>query len=429
MQAPSRTDTIQHLPRQDPEGALRFLGVMFLALFAGTCAVGVSPMQGAFIAAFVCWFVWGLVAQGRERRPSSPLLRPILALIGVNLLVAVLALDPTASLKGVKQLFMVSAVFVVGDLVATKREIRLLAMAWIVSGAVASLYAIGQHVSGQSRAAAFFGGPATLARVLLPMATVAVALALTCKDARRRIVFICCAPVIVLAAILTMMRGGWLTLFVSAGILGLLLRSKVLLVTMLTALLLTVGIAVGLPDSNAGSLIRSMLHPLDSSSARFATSNLQRYWTYRAAWRVFCDHPLTGVGQRNFSKAYGRYVPEELRSSERDKRQEGKILTDYGHAHNLYLHLLATQGLLGLGGFLYLMVAAYRLTWHNYRMHKDVFLRSLSAGILAAFIGFLVFGLTIENSRDSEGIMQLWFLMGMTVAIHWTRPADQSAAD
>ncbi len=391
--------------------------------------MGVSPMQGTFIAAFVCWAAWRVAAQGKEGWPPSPLLWPILALIGVNLLVAVFAIDPTASLKGIKQLFMVSVVFVVGDLVATRREMRLLCTAWIASGAVAGLYAVGQHLSGEPRAAGFFAGPATLARVLIPMAAIAVPLALTCEDARRRIFFGCCAPIIVAAAILTMMRGSWLALFASAGVLSILLRSKLVLATMLTALLLTVGIAIGSPDSSAGSLVRSMLHPLDSKSARFATSNLQRYWTYRAAWQVFCDHPLTGVGQENFGNAYGRYVPEELATAHRERRHEGKVYTGYSDAHNLYLNLLATQGVLGLGAFLFLVVAASRLAWHGYGRQQDPFLRSLSAGILAAFVGFLVFGLMNENTRDSESIMQLWFLMGMTAAIHWMKPEDQSAAD
>lgn len=428
MTSASQTTDLEHLPKRDNKETLRGLGVVCLALFAGTCAVGVSPMQGAFIAAFVCWFVWGLVAPCKERRPPSPLLWPILTLIGVNLLVAVFAIDPTASLKGVKQLFMVSVVFVVGDVIARKGEIRLLCVAWIASGAVAGLYAVGQHVSGEMRAAGFFGGPATLARVLVPMAVVASAVALAWRESRWRVFYACCVPIIILAVALTMMRGGWLALFVATGVLSILLRSKAILAAILTALLLVVAIAMVSPQGNAGSLIRSMIHPLDSSSARFATSNLQRYWTYRAAWNVFCDHPLLGVGQRNFSRAYGRYIPEELRSPDRDQRHEGKVYTRYSDAHNLYLNLLATQGLLGLGGFLYLVVAACRLTWCDYRRQQDAFLRSLSAGIFAAIIGFLVFGLTIENSRDSESIMQLWFLMGMTVAIHWIGSGDHSAA-
>jgi hypothetical protein len=69
---------------------------------------------------------------------------------------------------------------------------------------------------------------------------------------------------------------------------------------------------------------------------------------------------------------------------------------------------------------------ACRLAWRNCCHQRDPFLKVLSAGILAAISGFLVFGLTNENSRDSESIMQLWFLIGITVTIDRTQPTQEA---
>jgi O-antigen ligase len=170
---------------------------------------------------------------------------------------------------------------------------------------------------------------------------------------------------------------------------------------------------------------------MDPASARFHKSNLQRYWMYKSALKIFCDYPITGVGQRNFSRVYATYVPEELRDP-RTLRDDGRVYIGFAHAHSLYLNLMATQGMLGLAAFLWLIAAGVRLAWRNYRTHDDALLRTVSLGVLTAMVAFLALGTIDENSRDSESIMQLWFLMGITMAIHRmpptaSRPVSSSA--
>ena len=373
-------------------------------------------MQAVYGMAFLCWVALLAVTRGKEGWHSNPLLRPILVLVAVNLLAAAFSVDSVESLRGIRQLTLVSMILVVGNVVARKEETQLLVVAWLASGVVASFYALGQYLDGMSRVSGPFGGAATLSRILVFTCTIALAISVLKGERRLRLFATLCLPAILSAVFLTFMRGGWLALFVAVSVLGILLKNRVILSALAVVFLLAVGLVFFTPQSNTSRLLSSIVHPMDPNSERFPSSNLQRYWMYKAAWGIFCDHPLVGVGQRNFDKVYPTYIPENLRSPDRSAR-DGTIYTGFTDAHNLYLNLLATQGILGLGGFLYVVGTAGWLAWQNYRRHEDAFLRQLSAGILAAIAGFLVFGLTLENSRDSESIIQLWFLIGIIVAV------------
>jgi len=66
--------------------------------------------------------------------------------------------------------------------------------------------------------------------------------------------------------------------------------------------------------------------------------------------------------------------------------------------------------------FLWLMIAAVRLACRSHA-EQDGFPSVLSLAILTALVGFLSLGLLNENFRDSEGILQVWFLLGLLCAL------------
>ena len=68
-----------------------------------------------------------------------------------------------------------------------------------------------------------------------------------------------------------------------------------------------------------------------------------RMQTWVIAWKAFCEHPLFGVGPDNFTDAFQR-----LRSID----WQAGAHTVQDNAHNLPLHILATQGLVGAWAWL-----------------------------------------------------------------------------
>lgn len=413
------------LRRADHRVNTRDQTVAFLLLFAATSAVGVSPMQASYVLALACWLATIAITRGREGWRPNPLLTPLLALAVAGAIAAALSIDPGQSFKGVKQLGMIALILVVGNSLRSRREVMALVLTWLAGATVVSLYAVCQYIQGAERVHAFFDGPMTLVRILVLVTALGIAVFVTARG-RVRLVALACLVSTVPALLLTFSRAGWLTLCVVAFFVGILRRSRIVLGGAALAVCLAVGCAVAYPQTTTGSLLRSIVRPMDPALHRFGESTFQRVWMYRAAWQVFLDHPVAGVGQRNFGNVYGRHIPEELRNPD-THLDEGTVYTGFSHAHSLYLNLLATQGLLGLAAFLWLIVAAVRLAWRNWRRAQDEFLRAVSLGILAAIVAFLTMGLIDENSRDSESIAQLWFLLGLAAALHRIIPTDPPA--
>lgn len=394
---------------------LEHLTLAFLLMFAATSSLGISLMQVAYGLALAAWIGVILWTRGKTGWYRHSLWRPMLVFIVANVTVLACSLDRSHSLNAARQLGLMGLVLVVGNSVGSPRHVAALMVTWFASAMLVSFHSIGQYCYGMERVMGFFGGPMTLVRVLILAIAVAIPLSVYGRGPIRQVA-VGCVLLTGTAVFLTFSRSAWLTVGIALLFLGVVKKNWVLLGGMSMMVCVALSLAAFCPQTRTGRLVRSALEPMNPSSARFHKSNLQRYWMYKSAVEIFCDYPITGVGQRNFNKVYSAYVPEELRDP-RILRDDGRIYTGFAHAHSLYLNLLATQGVLGLAAFLWLTAAAVRLTWHNYRRHDDTLLGTVSLGILTAMVAFLALGMIDENSRDSESIMQIWFLMGMAMAI------------
>jgi len=77
----------------------------------------------------------------------------------------------------------------------------------------------------------------------------------------------------------------------------------------------------------------------------------ERFTAFAAAWSMFADHPITGVGPGTFSWQYFDYkiLAEQRYPSLRDAYSRG---TNFGEVHNDHLQALAEGGAIGYAGFL-----------------------------------------------------------------------------
>jgi O-antigen ligase len=82
----------------------------------------------------------------------------------------------------------------------------------------------------------------------------------------------------------------------------------------------------------------------------------ERFTAFTAAWLMFTDHPITGVGPGAFSWQYFDYKirAEQINPSLREAYTRG---TNFGEVHNDHLQALAEGGVIGYAGFLALAVA------------------------------------------------------------------------
>jgi O-antigen ligase len=132
-------------------------------------------------------------------------------------------------------------------------------------------------------------------------------------------------------------------------------------------------------------------------------------WT--VAGRVAADHPIVGVGVNNFVAVAGDYTREP------GSLQQVHLIVDRPqYVHNVYLQLLAENGIVGLVIFLALALACLRAAWTAARRFERLGMTSmetLAHAVLVAGIGQLAAGLFISSGVDRR----LWLLFGFGPAL------------
>ena len=130
----------------------------------------------------------------------------------------------------------------------------------------------------------------------------------------------------------------------------------------------------------------------------------KRLWL--AQWEFFSSHRWFGVGYNNNERMAKPMV---------DRLYPNRTDNFYGHAHSTPLQILATTGIFGMAAYLWLWFAIFRKLWILRRSNVPV-QAAIAYGLLAAFIGFHLQGLTQWNFGDAEVIHNfvfLWAVLGV----------------
>lgn len=149
-----------------------------------------------------------------------------------------------------------------------------------------------------------------------------------------------------------------------------------------------------LPEQNA------FIHVTPSSQIRLLL--------WRGAWDIFIHNPLVGTGPETFAYAYWKYRPAAHNlTSEWD--------FTYNKAHNDYLHILATEGLLGFTAYMLTILCALYFLWPKKR-DKHFFTKlALFSGYISLLVSQFFGFLTVNTSL-------LFYLYPAFVAVNKHKP-------
>lgn len=142
----------------------------------------------------------------------------------------------------------------------------------------------------------------------------------------------------------------------------------------------------------------------DSVKELQGSSAQARLEMWRTAWMIFKDHPVWGVGQKNYKEQAKKYV---------DRGLVHPAAAHHGHPHNVYLDFLAATGIIG---FLLMMALHFYpavVFLKTYRKSRDTALLGL------VFIAtYAVLGLTEANTL-TKGSYLSTFLVFLAVFFSW----------
>lgn len=138
----------------------------------------------------------------------------------------------------------------------------------------------------------------------------------------------------------------------------------------------------------------------------------ERVELWKANFEFFKHRPVTGVG---FLK------PHEVTRNYFAEKYPGRTDIFVGHAHNLYLEILSGTGILGLAAWLFWLGIVLGALFYVIRAMPSP---SFGIGLAAAWLVFLINGLTQVNFWEGKVLHQVMWTTGMI--LFWASPKAET---
>ncbi|WP_242908128.1 O-antigen ligase family protein [Actinomadura terrae] len=278
-------------------------------------------------------------------------------------------------------------------LVRDRRDLGIVCASVLLLGLGEAAYGIWQSTSGNGatidgraiRAVGTFGAVDVMALSVVAGFAVLILTAFALHAPRHGPVAVVAAlgglGVLAVALAGALSRGTWLALG-AAAVLMLVVYDRWVAVRTLAccaALLLVVVAGLGGGAQAVVARSRSIASAVTSSPDQSVSD---RYLLWGAAERIWEDHPLTGVGVKNFPAYRDTYATIELSSgSETQDPVNGYVRQPLLSPHNEYLLILSEQGVAGFAGFAALVAVILGGLWTRRRVRDPFWL--IGAGTMA----------------------------------------------
>lgn len=257
-----------------------------------------------------------------------------------------------------------------------KDQIRTLLLCLMGSICITNLYALWEAFHGINRVWGLAGGYMELGGILILLVPLTTLLIINKEfmPSSWRLFLIFILLLEIAAAFFNATRITWIALLIVIPMVLLCVQKnkKRAIAYGLVFVILFIGICSTIPYA------QGRLHVMLDKSYQ---SNSERILMWQSAWKMFIDHPITGVGLGNYKEQYyNKYISPAAK--------EQTV-----HAHSNIMHLAATTGLLGAGA--YLAMFGYFL----YESFRKWLCKKTIAPLIFFFatLGFLIQGITDYN--------------------------------
>ena len=159
------------------------------------------------------------------------------------------------------------------------------------------------------------------------------------------------------------------------------LRTKFQLIALSLSLLLLAYLSSAIIKNRIDLAFIQLIQAIHASPQN--TSIGIRYQLWHAAWQLFLQHPLLGVGKGNFHTAIQGLVSSGMLTP---------VAAQYTHPHNELLYSMSEMGILGLIGTILLYLFPWRYFWRH-RASDDSGVREASISGLVVISGYVIYGL------------------------------------
>jgi putative inorganic carbon (hco3(-)) transporter len=383
--------------------------VLVLAPFTNAALAGGRPLRFLVSGLAVALLGYGLLVVRRREPVGRGLPLAVCVFVAAAGASSLGALDPAASVTSFLGVAVAAVLFFAVVQICHSREQLVVVVAGAVGGLlVAGAQGVVQKLSGRvseagvlvgdevvGRVAGSFSHPNQFAGFLIALIPLALTLAVdrrAASPALRRLAAV--AATLALGAVAFSFTRGAVAGLVAGGLVWLaVVRPRV-------AVAALVVVAIGGVMLTPAALKDRLTDPAGEDLGLRAD-----LWS--SALDLYGTRPLLGVGLGNFGEAYGR-LPST--GTQRRLLHQRQVLVP-PHANNLFLTILAEQGIIGALAFLGLLGAAL---WSCARAarREDVLDRALGVGVGAGLCALLAHSL-LEYTLFGEVALPLFALLGV----------------
>ena len=384
-----------------------WLPLIFLGAVPAMNAAG----KAAGLLLAVAWL--GAIADPRRAAAASALVQrhrrllELLALMLVWLSLSLLwAASPARVLADLWHWFAIALLwFVLATTLDTPRAVRLAAGLFVAGALMSVAFGVTTGNLTASGAAAerlegAAGDPNFLAASLVASIVLAAALCGTVTSALARGALAVAIPLLAVGLVLSQSRGGVLTALCTIVISLVVFRGRRGRVVAFALPVLAMAAVMFAANPDAVERITG----LDGSG-----SGRTSLWT--VAWRVAADQPITGAGLNNFVEVAGGYVREP------GALERVRLIAESPHfVHNLYLHVFAETGVIGLLLYVAFAIGALAAAFRAARRFEalgDGGMQTLARAVGVAGISMLISSVFLSSQVDQR----LWVLFALGPAL------------
>jgi len=373
-----------------------YLIVLLLPLYLIRFKIGWIPFNFLEVMIYLLFVVWLVISKFKlkARLKDKSWLYPVF-LIFFGLTLSTLTSTDLSTSAGIwKGWFLAPLIFslVVVSSIGNKDQIRNIFGFLTLSGIVVSLIALFYYFTGDltydNRLRAFYLSPNHLAMYLSPILTLSFYLYFSFKKNIYKVLLFFAQFLILITIYLTYSYGAWLALLITLiFVLFLNKNKKKLLFVISFFILILVLFCIFQVNNQKFQGIFNLSYPAFGS----------RLVIWQSAWEITKDYSLLGIGPGMFQKYYLDYQA---------------IFEPYPEwavpqPHNLFLAFWLQTGLLGLVGFIWLMVKFFRTSF--LKKQDPLFMI-----LLAVMIYTLVHGLVDAPVWKNDLAILFWLVISLS---------------
>lgn len=311
------------------------------------------------------------------------------------------------------KVFLVYFAFVLGyylivNSIKSKRQLKTLLYAILVTSIGVALYGIIQYIFGfeegriwtdnqmftdiKTRVVSTFENPNVLGEYLLLLIPISLGYMFSERSKYRITMNLGTIILLALCMVFTYSRGNWLGLVIAVALFFMFYNGKFIWCGLLLALFLP----IFMPET----IINRFMSIGDTAD----TSTSYRVHIWIGTLRMLKDYWLTGVGLG--TKAFETIYPYYAYNS---------VLAQ--HPHNLYLNIFSENGVWGLIAFVVIILIYYKMCISTIIKNKtDKFLNTTVLGLSAGMFGFLVQGLFDNVFYNYRIVFMFYMILALTVS-------------